>query len=394
MNKVTKWLTTAEKIYIYGAGILGRKVFNVLSSYDFGFKLMGYVVSDTSTYCDVCNMPPVLGIDQVENDALIIIAMNPQYHKEVQKNLEIRGIDRYIIWNDNIINELWKNCPYQFTNRKKGFSKVCFVLAGYKEFLWKDVFERLCCFLPSDVEVCILSSGVDNKCLEEIAEKNDWSYLYTYRNNITLVQNIALSLYEEAVWIYKMDEDIFLTEKCFEKMMTTYNMIDSYDVGCIVPLIPVNSYGYRVILERTGYLGQYEMNFEKAVYGATPRRMIENDYHTAEFMWGYKSPLPRIDELNRIFQKEDKRYSVCGVRFSIGFILFKKEFWENMGGFPVTGNIDLGLDEVAICQQCITESKALIVAENTVVGHFSFGRQTKKIRELYEMHHELFALRD
>ena len=61
-----------------------------------------------------------------------------------------------------------------------------------------------------------------------------------------------------------------------------------------------------------------------------------------------------------------------------------------MGAFGVSGTIDLGVDEVELCEYCITSSNAVIIAENTVVGHFSFGKQTEDMKKLYETHQELF----
>ena len=64
-----------------------------------------------------------------------------------------------------------------------------------------------------------------------------------------------------------------------------------------------------------------------------------------------------------------------------------------MGGFPVSGSTDLGEDEKEICRYCICHSYAAIIAENTVVGHFSFGRQTEAMRDLLKKKPELFQIR-
>ena len=101
---------------------------------------------------------------------------------------------------------------YKFENRKKDKNKVCFILAGYKEFLYDVIFERILKFIPEDVEICLLSSGKYSQILSEIAEKNNWSYLSTKRNNVSLIQNVAITIFNKADYIYKLDEDILKTQ--------------------------------------------------------------------------------------------------------------------------------------------------------------------------------------
>lgn len=136
---------------------------------------------------------------------------------------------------------------YQFENRMKNKDKVCFILAGYKEFLWDIVFKRIKFFLQEDVEVCILSSGKYSQKLSDIAKQNDWSYLSTKRNNVSLIQNVAINLYTKAEYIYKLDEDIFITKGYFETMMKTLQDCEKngeYRVGFVAPTIPIN--GFRI----------------------------------------------------------------------------------------------------------------------------------------------------
>ena len=66
---------------------------------------------------------------------------------------------------------------YEFIDRSKKSENLCIILAGYKEFLWKEVFERIEKFIPKDFDVCIVSPGMFNEKLVELCEKNSWSYL-------------------------------------------------------------------------------------------------------------------------------------------------------------------------------------------------------------------------
>ena len=107
---------------------------------------------------------------------------------------------------------------YTFIDRKKDSDRLCIILAGYKQFLWEDVFGRLAKYAPKDIDICIVSSGIYSEELAKIAEKNKWSYLSVKQNKVSLVQNIAINLFNKANYIYKIDEDIFVTKNFFAVM--------------------------------------------------------------------------------------------------------------------------------------------------------------------------------
>ena len=50
------------------------------------------------------------------------------------------------------------------------------------------------------------------------------------------------------------------------------------------------------------------------------------------------------------------------------------------------------MDEGKLGEFCINNSYAIVVAEDTVVGHFSFGQQTEYMKKLYENNREWFAM--
>lgn len=397
MEKDFLSLRDAKHIWIYGAGIVGKRVWNALSQDEIGLKIEGMVVSEKKGQDsnDECRVVEIGDIKTADSDTIFIIGVSAKYQEEVINTLSAHGYNNYVIWKNKFYTERWYLSGYKFEDRKKNLSKVCIVLSGYKEFLWDIVFERLEHFVPDDVEVCILSSGLYSERLSDIAEKAGWSYFSTKVNDLTLVQNMVIRLYEQAEWIYKMDEDIFLTEGCFEKLMQAQINVEKnepYRIGFVAPLIPVNGYGHIRLLDYLGKRQRYEQLFERVYYGCYPESMLEKNIAAAQYMWGLGGEIPQLDELNSMFSEEWK-YSVCGVRFSIGFILLHRSIWKAMNEFPVTGGIDLGADEVDLCKYCIVYSKAMIVAENTVVGHFSFKQQASDMREFYEKNQELFRIR-
>lgn len=284
---------------------------------------------------------------------------------------------------------------HQFIDRRRHCKKACFVLAGYKSFIYEDLFARLKKYVPDDVDICILSSGVYSDELAGIAEQNGWSYLSTKINCVTLILNVAFLTFEDAEYIYKVDEDIFLTDRCFEKLLESYERVEAsgdYRVGFTAPLIPINGYGHYRILQKLNLTKLYTDKFERPIYASYPARMIQSSEDVAKFFWGEGGYVPGIDELNRRFATEDFSYTACPVRFSIGFILMKRETWKDMGMFKVIpDNICLGIDEDQLCEYCIVNSKAIIVSENTVVGHLSFGPQNTAMKKYYEEHRETFS---
>lgn len=281
-----------------------------------------------------------------------------------------------------------------FIDRRKNRKKLCMILAGYKPYLYEDVFARLVRYMPEEIDVCIVSSGLYSKELEKVAETQGWSYFSTEKNCVTLAQNAVILLHPFAEYIYKIDEDIFVTEYCFERMMEAFLKVEAegeYNVGFVAPLLPVNGYGHLQILKKLGLKEIYEEKFERPIYASYSSRMIERSGAAARFFWGDNGIVPSIDQMSKLFGNHPFEYSACPVRFSIGFILMRRCTWEDMGMWKVLAdNPCMGLDEEQICSYCITKSKAIIVAENAVSGHLSFGQQNEEMKQYYSEHRELF----
>lgn len=286
---------------------------------------------------------------------------------------------------------------YKFENRKKDKEKVCFVLAGYKKFTYEIIFKRLVKFLPEDIEVCILSSGKYSEKLSKIAKEHDWSYLSTKRNCVSLIQNVAIDLYDKAKYIYKLDEDIFITKGFFETLYNTYEDCKkngNYNPGIIAPTIPINGFGNMKILQKYNLIEKYNDMFEKPIFAAGRSRMVENNPEVAKFFWGEGEYLPNIDEINNLFSKEELTYDACPIRFSIGAILFERELWNDMGMLEVKKGPCMGLDEENICAYCMNNSRPIIVSGNSVVGHLSFGNQNKIMEEYFKNNNGLFDIHE
>lgn len=286
---------------------------------------------------------------------------------------------------------------YTFINRSKSNEDLCIILAGYKEFLWKDTFTRIEKYIPNNFDVCVVSCGLYDKKLADLCEKNDWSYLSVEENKVTLAQNIAINLHNDANYIYKLDEDMFVTKDFFGKLKETYLKVkqeNKFKVGFIAPLININGYSYRRVLEKTNLLSKFEEKFGIAYMDATPGEPIIENSDIAKFLWGYgNDELKNIDEISDEFSKQEFTYSICPIRFSIGAIMFPRSSWEKMEKFDVVRGNNMGLDEVKFCQFCTTYSRPMIVSENVLVGHFSYGPQTSEMKKYYNDNKNIFSLK-
>lgn len=52
----------------------------------------------------------------------------------------------------------------------------------------------------------------------------------------------------------------------------------------------------------------------------------------------------------------------------------------------------MGADEVFLCNLASTDSKAMIIAQNQVAGHLSFGKQNEAMKEYFLNNTALFDI--
>ncbi len=267
----------------------------------------------------------------------------------------------------------------------------------YKPFVWDDVLERIKCFAPSDADICITSSGKYDEKLVQAAADNHWSYLSTKRNCLPLALNMAIILHPKAEFIYKIDEDIFITKHIFDGLMNTYERVKDdgiYEAGIVCPLIPVNVYGHTRILDKLGVRDVYEAQFGRT--GLLPFHNLDvwRNPEAAKFFWGEGGTVPHIDDMAERFYAADPEYRACPIRFSVGCMLFRRETWDNIDRFrvPLLG-AGMGGEEAQLCCLAMLDSLAVIVSENVIAGHLSFGPQNKEMEKYYLQHRENFALR-
>lgn len=274
--------------------------------------------------------------------------------------------------------------PYEFLDRSAGHDRVAVVLAGYKEWLWPFTLERVFRAAPADLDVCIVSAGKRDARLMQLAAEHGASYLWSKRNSVALVQNLAVRCHPAARWIYKLDEDIFLADGYFDRLRDGYRHVVEdgiYRPGFCAPVLNVNGYSYVTFLETLGLADDYRAEFGELRRAAMDGAVYKN---AAAARWIWERTLP-FDAVAREFERRGSGYSTVPHRFSIGAILYERDFWELIGGIlvsPIPGR--LGVDEADLSGQCVLRSRPMVVLHNMLAGHFSFGPQEEEMRPLLE----------
>ena len=105
--------------------------------------------------------------------------------------------EAYYKFKENKVRKSRLNGKFKLIDRRKKSNKLCYILAGYKSFVWEDVFARIKTFITEDIDVCILSSGIYSEELARYAQKYNWSYMYTKINNISLSQNLLINEFKD-----------------------------------------------------------------------------------------------------------------------------------------------------------------------------------------------------
>ena len=300
---------------------------------------------------------------------------------------------------------------YRFlVNNKKDKKVLIMWLVGYKPDLWDKVFNRFIKYINIDADICLVSSGLSNDKLISLAKTNNWSYMTTTENNLCLAQNECIAYHKNAEYIFKIDEDIFVTKNSFSNLFEEFKLLETssnYVPGAIVPMININANCLPDLLKLTCHYNSYYNRFGRPYVsdGRTHHNDITFNAEISKWIWSNID----IDDDNIIHNNismclnDDvidttyKRVSIIGTRFSIGMILFKRDVWENMGMFPYTPNdeleykrIGLGEDEKALCTYCMLKARPIFMLNNTLVGHLSYGPTTDEMMSFFFEHQELF----
>lgn len=306
--------------------------------------------------------------------------------------MKLKEIKRSVIRTQK---EHWRyGSKFQIEGNVKNKDIVLFVLAGYKNYLWNDVFDRIKMFQLPNMEVCIASSGRYCEQLSEICKRNDWCYLSTKLNNMCVLSNIIMRQFSNATYYFKLDEDIYLPDNYFGDMIDAYKVIESneqnYVIGYICPNLPLGSYSLHDYLIEKNSLEDFEQKFGKLhIGGQQVNHFFRENKGIDTYVW----------KLIGIFDKEAKRYkskgfsySICPMRTGIAAILYKREFWDRLGSLKRPKGVGWGEegDEAQLTAFCAKNYLANFRVDNILVGHFAFGGAEPQVLKLKEKHPEFF----
>jgi len=269
---------------------------------------------------------------------------------------------------------------FQFTDRSADRSCAVIVLAGYKPHLWDLTLPRLMRFIPPDVDVCLTCPGVTSPSLEARAAANGWSYLSTGANYPSLALNLAIRHHPSAVSLLKLDEDVFIGQDFVARMLAAYRRVEddgAFRPGFVAPTLNLNGFSYVRFLQALGLVEGFSERFGAPIHAAGSIPVTE-DGVVAHWIWARSVP---FDGVSARISAQPPGYSTVPHKFSIGAILFRRDFWQLFGGFkvrPFVGGI--GVDEAHICAACVTFSRVMAVAHDVFAGHFSFAPQDSVMR--------------
>lgn len=98
--------------------------------------------------------------------------------------------------------------------------------------------------------------------------------------------------------------------------------------------------------------------------------------------------------MNKDFKANEVAFKISPNLFSIGAILFRRDFWQKMNMFPVSlVGTDMGLDEYRMNAQAFCDFNSVVIAMRSVVGHFSYGPQTQVMKKYYTDNLEKFNIK-
>ena len=323
--------------------------------------------------------------------------------EKIHRSIQTRGLKKFLttgtldlfnILNTHLVERRDNKTQYVFINKSSGKNKLVVILAGYKKYLWPATLERIRTYVPHDHDVCITSSGIKSSELIKLCMKNGWSYLCTQRNSPGVALNKAISLHPSADYIFKLDEDIFISSNFFTSLPLGYQRVMTemmLEPGFCAPVLNVNGISYKTFLQTLRIEDEYKKKFGELI--ARCDDLPVHDKPEAAW-WIWKNSLP-FDSVSQKFIDNSGKYYICSTRFSIGAILFRRNFWETIKGFKSSWYEGvLGVDEDVLCRDCVSFSRPMCIINSVLAGHFSFYPQESfmkaKLPEMAQIDPETF----
>lgn len=392
LRKLAEGKKLDQAIIIWGVCEPSRKIIAWLRENGYADRILFLADNFKSAFYREFDGVPVFGADRLKTlDKSAVTALLAFSSDSVQRQLEAYGINEVYQLLHLERGPLLKKCvlPYRFDNRSKGRRYLRYVLAGYEPTLWDSTLARISAYQSTDFDYCLVSSGKYDATLDRLAAKNQWSYLCTEKNQVCFIQNLVIDLHPAAEYIIKMDEDIFIGRKFFDRMVSEYHKIEQYGeyrIGFAVPVIPLNCCGYVSYLKLIGKMAAYEEQFGRAYKSRFSAIYTEG---AAKFLW---DTMDNFDEMaERFLQNSENPILDC--YFNIGCIMYSRDRWMMMGRWPE--NLEesgMGRDEAYIYEDNVRNDLSIYEIQGVLAGHLAFGAQKEQMLGYYREHPEKFQL--
>lgn len=278
-----------------------------------------------------------------------------------------------------------------FDDRFNSASKLVVLLAGKKKYLWDLVFKRLNEFLEYNAHVVVVNpGGLNSEDLRRISKNYGWSYLETKSRRLATGINMAIDYYKDSIeWIYKMDDDVFITQRIFEKLLKAYQMAKEsspYYPAVALPVFNVNEATYLYFIRTLGIEQEFKKRFNAELkFG---NHLVWKNPEVAVWLWEHSLP---IDHVADIFNR-NAPFDICNMRISIGLMLIHLETWLNMQGFESCTSGSIGSDEEGLANYISNNMLGWVIATNAFAGHFSYYSQEDTMKKFFEKRKKEFDI--
>jgi len=158
--------------------------------------------------------------------------------------------------------------------------------------------------------------------------------------------------------------------------------------------MPLHNYGFYQYLELKGYekeWKQYAPQFSKLKIGGHSKddnAALYSD-EIADFVW---DKCEQIDKEALEFRNMNLEPKFVNMRFPICAIMFRRKFWEKMGGFEVGVGNGGGSDEEQMVKFCAVNSYFVLCDIRMICYHFGFYYQEHILYRKYRVFKEKFEL--
>lgn len=298
------------------------------------------------------------------------------------------GCERYLKWwnSQRLVAR-----KYIFENRSQNSENLMLIVAGFQPFYWDVVFERVaknCKLFKETVDVCVcVPKGEGKEIINDIKARCEyfgWSMLYLFEDRLAQAQNTAISLHPSARWIYKIDEDIIISDNYFSKLKNGYYLAEQKlfsQIGFVTPLLNLNAACVYIFLESVDKIKTMNDLFGEVKIRWPNEDLVHSSEEFAKWIWTLSVPFDDVAKeiekrnLNKIYQ--------ANIRLSIGAILFTRDYWNSIGGFEVARIGAMGVEETQMNAYSFTRMQAIAIVGDTFAGHLGFYSQKEACKDFF-----------